>query len=90
LINFRKYISDSSTLYLPIAGTDVLGVDNNRLISAIPSKRMIQALNTNIGISGYLASLPDHLREYYKQGNNQNPVLVLTKLKKSVRYETES
>ncbi|WP_257670429.1 6-bladed beta-propeller [Parapedobacter tibetensis] len=90
LINFRNYLSDSSTLYLPIAGTDVLGVDNNRLISVIPSTRMIQALNTNISISGYLASLPDHLREYYKRGNNQNPVLVLTKLKKSINYETDS
>lgn len=89
LVDFRSYLSDSSTHYLPIAGRDILGIDDDRLISAIPAKKMIQAVNTNVSIPGYLSALPNHLRDYYKQGNNQNPILVLTKLKKNIYYETE-
>jgi len=88
LVDFRDYVSDVSTLYLPIAGRNVLGVDSNRLVSAMPASQLIRALNANISVEGYLSSLPDHLKEYYKKGNNQNPILVLTKLKESIQYET--
>jgi len=88
LIDFRKYLSDASTFFLPITNNSILGIDENRLISSIPSERLIRALTFNIGIKGYLPSLPDNLKEFYKKGNNQNPVLVLISLKKQIVYDT--
>lgn len=90
LIDLRKYLSDSSTHYLPIAGANIIGVDNDKLISFIASKELIQIMNRQLSIPDFMTSLPDHLKEFYKKGGNQNPILLLTKLKKSINYERGS
>ncbi|WP_433900469.1 6-bladed beta-propeller [Sphingobacterium puteale] len=86
-IDFRNYLSDSSTFFLPIANNTVLGVDCDSYISSVSASQIIQAITRNIKIQGYLSSLPDHLNTLYKKGNNQNPILTLIKPKSIIVYD---
>lgn len=88
-IDFRNYLSDSSTFFLPIADNMVLGTDGDNYISSVPASRIVQAINRNIEIEGYLSSLPDNLRIFYKNGNDQNPILTIIKPKSKIVYDAQ-
>ncbi|MEZ0454390.1 6-bladed beta-propeller [Sphingobacterium thalpophilum] len=89
-IDFRNYLSDSSTYFLPIANNSILGVDGDRYISSVPAARIVQAITRNIKIGGYLSSLPANLLTFYKKGNHQNPVLTLIKPKNEIIYNVDN
>ncbi|HMR20059.1 MAG TPA: hypothetical protein PKA53_12230 [Sphingobacterium sp.] len=84
----KKYISDSTTYFLPILGQHILGMDNGKILSALPSKQFVDLVNNQIkhGING--RTYPSSIKDIYNQGNDQNPVLLLTAFKKEIHYDT--
>lgn len=87
LINLNKYISDSLSYYLPILGNHILGVDGNKIISTLTSKKVVSLVNFKNKQIGYQGFLPESVKTVYDNGNDQNPVLMLTSFKDEISYE---
>lgn len=87
LISLKRFVSDSTTNYLPIIGESILGIDNGKMLSSLPSKKFIGQINNRGKQGNGINSLPKDIRAIYERGNNQNPILLLTSLKSEISYE---
>ena len=86
-ISLTKYVSDSTTYFLPIIGGKILGVDEGRLLSSFSAKQFVEIINKR-GRGSDIPSLPKDIIKIYEQGNDQNPILLLTTFKKEIVYDT--
>ncbi|MEC3879731.1 6-bladed beta-propeller [Parapedobacter sp. 10938] len=89
LVSLTRYVSDSTTNFLPILGNDILGVDDEKILSSISSKNFIDLVNTRSAQGSNMHTMPKEIKEIYARGNDQNPILLLTDLKRDILYNKE-
>ncbi|MBE8714800.1 6-bladed beta-propeller [Sphingobacterium hungaricum] len=80
-LDLNQIISDTTTRYLPIFGNYIHGVKNNYFVSSLSPKHVITQITHKMNFANYFKNLPLSTQEIFNKGNNQNNVLVLTKLK---------
>lgn len=81
LLDLNYIVSTNRTYFLPIIGREILGVDRDYFVSTVPCALLIKFITEEIGKKDYWNSLPESLKAIYKAGNDQNNILLLTKLK---------
>jgi len=89
LVSLTNYLSDSTTNFLPVFGRNIIDVDTDMVLSALPAKQFVNLINNHSKHGGNIHALPTEMQKIYNQGNDQNPILLLTKFKEEISYASK-
>ncbi|QQT55325.1 6-bladed beta-propeller [Sphingobacterium multivorum] len=81
LVDLSKVISTKKSNLLPVFSGEILGTDGQYFYSSLTAASVIRYITQGIGKEGYWDSLPISLKTIFNAGNNQNDILLITKMK---------